>query len=119
MIRGYASGSIIVDGGLTRWGQFWLHKAMKRVGVAELKNNLSRYLRAAEAGETIEVTDHARALARIVPAAGSGRRITIQPATRPLAELRARRLAPLALAVDLATILDEERADRRLPPDSR
>ena len=88
---------------------------MKRVGVAELKNHLSRYLRAAEAGETIEVTDHARALARIVPVGGPGRRAAIRPATRSLAEVRARRVPPLALSVDLATILDEERADRRLP----
>lgn len=87
---------------------------MKRVGVAELKNNLSRYLRAAEAGETIEVTDRARPLARLVPV-DPARRATIRPAPRSLAEVRARRIAPLKLGVDLATILDEERADRVLP----
>lgn len=87
---------------------------MKRVGVAELKNNLSRYLRAAEAGETIEVTDHARTLARLVPV-DEPRRATIRPATRPLAEIRARHIVPLRLSIDLATILDEERGDRVLP----
>ncbi|TAL09086.1 MAG: type II toxin-antitoxin system prevent-host-death family antitoxin [Chloroflexota bacterium] len=87
---------------------------MKRVGVAELKNNLSRYLRAAEAGETIEVTDHARALARLVPI-DAPRRVTIRPATRTLADIQARQIAPLRLGVDLGTILDDERADRVLP----
>lgn len=87
---------------------------MRRVGVAELKNNLSRYLRAAEAGETIEVTDRARALARLVPV-DAPRRTTIRPATRSLAEIRARPIVPLRLGIDLATILDEERADR-VPP---
>ena len=91
----------------------WPDTRMKRVGVAELKNNLSRYLRAAEAGETIEVTDHARALARLVPAEVRAR-ATIRPATRSLAEVRARRLSPLDLGVDLAVILEEERADRPL-----
>ena len=37
---------------------------MKQVGVAELKNNLSRHLRAVESGEVIEVTDHDRPIAR-------------------------------------------------------
>ena len=86
---------------------------MKRVGVAELKNNLSRYLRAAEAGETIEVTDHARALARLVPM-DARRGATIRPATLSLADIRARQIVPLKLGVELATILDEERADRVL-----
>ena len=93
---------------------------MKRVRVAELKNNLSRYLRAAEAGETIEVTDRARPLARLVPVdpVDPARRATIRPAPRSLAEVRARRIAPLKLGVDIATILDEERTDRVLPGSS-
>lgn len=87
---------------------------MKRVGVAELKNNLSRYLRAAEAGETIEVTDHARALARLVPV-DAPRRATIRPATRSLADIQSRQIAPLRMGIDLGAVLDEERADRVLP----
>ena len=87
---------------------------MKRVGVAELKNNLSRYLRAAEAGETIEVTDHARALARLVPV-DTERRVTIRPATRPFAEVRARRIEPLHVGLNVDAALEEERADRTLP----
>ena len=91
----------------------WPDIVVKRVGVAELKNNLSRYLRAVEAGETIEVTDHARALARVVPVEVRPR-ATIRPATRSLAEVRDRRRSPLDLGVDLEDILEEERADRPL-----
>ena len=87
---------------------------MKRVGVAELRNSLSQHLRAAEAGETIEVTDRARAMARLVPV-DAPRRATIRPATRSLADIRTRHIVPLDLGIDLATILDEERADRVSP----
>ena len=41
--------------------------AMKRVGVAELKDQLSKHLRAVEAGAEVEVTDRDRPIARIVP----------------------------------------------------
>lgn len=38
-----------------------------RVGIRDLRLHLSEYLRRAEAGETIEVTDRGRPLSRIVP----------------------------------------------------
>jgi prevent-host-death family protein len=37
------------------------------VAVRDLKDNLSRYLRKVEAGETVVVTSHGRALADLVP----------------------------------------------------
>lgn len=40
---------------------------MIEVGVRELKNSLSRYLRRVREGETIVVTDRGRPVARIVP----------------------------------------------------
>lgn len=40
---------------------------MERVGVRELKASLSRYLARVREGETIEVTDRGRPVARIVP----------------------------------------------------
>ncbi len=40
---------------------------MDRVGVRELKASLSRYLGRVRSGETIEVTDRGRPVARIVP----------------------------------------------------
>ena len=40
---------------------------MQTVGIKALKNNLSEYIRAAEAGETVQVTDRGRVVAEIVP----------------------------------------------------
>ncbi|HET9766281.1 MAG TPA: type II toxin-antitoxin system prevent-host-death family antitoxin [Thermoanaerobaculia bacterium] len=37
------------------------------VGVRELRQNLSRYLRRVEAGETLEVTEHGRPVAVLAP----------------------------------------------------
>ena len=41
---------------------------MERIGVRELRQNASKYLKRAEAGESIEVTDRGRPVARLVPA---------------------------------------------------
>lgn len=38
------------------------------VGIRELKNGLSRYLKRVQKGESVTVTDHGRVVARIVPA---------------------------------------------------
>lgn len=40
------------------------------VGVRELRNNLSRYLRRARAGEELVITERGRAIARVVPLTG-------------------------------------------------
>jgi prevent-host-death family protein len=45
---------------------------MDRIGVRELRLNASRYLKRVESGETIEVTDRGRLVARIVPVTRSG-----------------------------------------------
>ena len=39
-----------------------------RVGVRELRQNLSVYLRRVKGGEALEVTEHGRTVARLVPA---------------------------------------------------
>jgi prevent-host-death family protein len=41
---------------------------MIRMGVRELKDGLSRALRRVQEGETVEVTDHGRPIARIIKA---------------------------------------------------
>ena len=97
-------------------GYSWLDVAMKRIGVAELKNNLSRELRAVQAGEEIEVMDRTRPIARIVPVATSAARpsqgIRIRPAKRPFAEIRDRRYEPLPGGSDSLALLMEERGER-------
>lgn len=40
---------------------------LPRVGVRELRQNLSVYLRRVETGETLEVTEHGRPVARLTP----------------------------------------------------
>jgi len=44
---------------------------MIRMGVRELKDSLSRALRQVQQGETVEVTDHGRPIARIIKASPS------------------------------------------------
>jgi prevent-host-death family protein len=53
---------------------------MAQVGVRELKNRLSRYLKRVQAGEELTVTQRGRTVARIVPAEAP----TIQRALEPL-----------------------------------
>lgn len=85
---------------------------MKRVGVAELKNNLSKYLRAVEAGEEVEVSDRDRLIARISPVRGP-QPVAIRPAPRPFSEIRDRAFPPPAnWPVDALTLLREERRER-------
>jgi prevent-host-death family protein len=86
--------------------------AMKRVGVAELKDQLSRHLRAVEAGEVIEVTDHARPIVRMVPIRREAEPIVIRPALRPFSEVRDRVYPPANWGIDSTTLLLEERQDR-------
>lgn len=43
---------------------------MDRIGVRELRQHASRHLARVEAGETLEVTDRGRPVARLVPVTG-------------------------------------------------
>jgi prevent-host-death family protein len=45
---------------------------MRSIGVRELRQQASRYLRQVEAGETIQVTDHGRPVALLVPVPTDG-----------------------------------------------
>jgi prevent-host-death family protein len=40
---------------------------MKSIGIRELRQQASKYLREVERGETFEVTEHGRPVARLVP----------------------------------------------------
>jgi prevent-host-death family protein len=46
---------------------------MRAIGIRELRQQASKYLRDVEAGETIEVTDRGRPVALIVPLPRAGR----------------------------------------------
>ena len=86
---------------------------MKRVGIAELKDNLSRLLRGVEAGEPLEVMDRARPIARIQPLDRPAV-VAIRPAARSFASIRDRTYSPLAPGFDALDLLHEERAERDL-----
>jgi prevent-host-death family protein len=45
---------------------------MKSIGIRELRQHASRYLRDVERGETIEITDRGRRVARLMPLADGG-----------------------------------------------
>jgi len=55
---------------------------MSHVGVRELKNQLSRYLKRVQEGEEIVVTDHGRSVAKIVPVTNSALRRGLGPLLR-------------------------------------
>ena len=84
---------------------------MKRVKIAELKNQLSRHLRAVEGGAEIEVTDRDRPIARIVPVRPVPA-VTIEPAEVPASSLRGRRWRPARWRTSSLALLLEDRQRR-------
>ena len=85
----------------------WLDVAMKRVKIAELKDQLSKHLREVERGGEVEVTDRDRPIARIVPVDNGG--LVLIPPKRPFAEIRDKRYPPAGWAVSSTELLLEER----------
>lgn len=85
---------------------------MIRVKIAELKDRLSRYLRAVERGAEVEVTDRHRPIARIVPADPDATPPGVVPPKRPFSSLRARRYRPARWGVNSTDLLLEERQRR-------
>jgi prevent-host-death family protein len=90
----------------------WPDQAMKRVKIADLKNQLSRHLRAVEQGAEIEVTDRRRPIVRLVPARAAEPQIRIIPARRPFAAVRNRRYPKARWRADSLRLLLEERGQR-------
>ena len=86
--------------------------AMKRVRIADLKNQLSRHLRAVEQGAEIEVTDRRRPIERLVPSRPGAAAIRIIPARRPFAELRDRRYPTARWRTGSLQLLEQERGRR-------
>ncbi len=96
---------------------------MRAVGLKVLKNKLSEYVRLAQGGEIILVTDRDRVVAELVPPregrspavadavlAELVRKGWLTPAARPLSGPPPR--APVATFEELMRELDEDRADR-------
>lgn len=85
---------------------------MTRVKIAELKNNLSKHLRAVERGAAIEITDRDRPIAHLVPATAAGPSIRIIPAKKRFAPLRDRRYRPARWSKRSLDLLLEDRRRR-------
>lgn len=91
---------------------------MRRIGIRELRQNASEYIRAAEAGETLEVTDRGRPVARLSPLpkreSTLERLIAEGKATPPTKDWRTMPLPlpPRPGERPLSEILDELREDR-------
>ena len=96
---------------------------MRAVGLKVLKNKLSEYVRLAQGGETILVTDRDRVVAELVPPrpgrspavadavlADMVRHGWVTPPRRPLAGPPAAR--PMTSLAELMRELDADRADR-------
>ncbi len=68
-----------------------MKRASRQVGVRELRQNLSVYLRRVRAGQTLEVTERGEPVALLVPTPGSatalGRLIASGRATAPAGDL--------------------------------
>jgi antitoxin (DNA-binding transcriptional repressor) of toxin-antitoxin stability system len=63
---------------------------MRTVGIRELKNKLSHYVRLVEAGESVLVTDRGTVVAELRPPGAPGAGMTIDPVAFKLAELARR-----------------------------
>jgi prevent-host-death family protein len=80
---------------------------MQRIGVRELRQNASRYLAQVSRGESIEITQHGRPVARLVPVVGDSwaeliARGRVIPATldRDVADLE-----PMDFGIDASAVL--------------
>lgn len=86
------------------------------VGVAELRRNLSRYLRRVQRGERLLVTDRNRPVAELGPPSGAGADLDRLVAAGRVTPPRRRGLPqPLELSGDpyaLSRALDEVRGER-------
>ena len=90
---------------------------MARIGIRELRQNASEYVRRAEKGETIEVTDRGRPVAQLTPLAKPASILErwiaegkATPATGSIADLPPPRPRP-AGSPPLSQVLDELRED--------
>jgi prevent-host-death family protein len=75
------------------------------VGIKELRDSLSRHLADVRAGGTVTITDHGRAIARIVPVGRPSRLEQLIAEGRVTQAARRKRLSPEPLAAG-ATVSD-------------
>lgn len=87
---------------------------VQRIGIRELRDNLTETIRRVRAGETIEVTLHRRPVAVLIPAPtdrvevllASGELTPAQPLDRPLRQF------PVTTGLSASQALEEDRTER-------
>ena len=84
---------------------------MKQVRISDLKAHLSEHVRAAEAGEIIEVMDRARPVARIVPTEREAG-LELIPRSRKFASIRSIKLPRVRISMTSLEVLRLERGPR-------
>ena len=88
----------------------------RQVGVRELRQNLSKYLRRVERGERLEVTEHGRPVAVLAPLGEHetplARLIAGGRVTPPRHDLLAQLPPKGRISTATSEALDDERADR-------
>lgn len=91
---------------------------MNRIGVRELRQHASRYLAQVKAGQTVEVTERGRLIAKLVPpepAETARDRLIAEGHLIPATGSRHALPAPVDLPADappIAEVLDDLRAER-------
>ncbi len=82
--------------------------AVRRVGIRELREGLSRIVRRVERGEVVEVTDRGRPVARLVPAGTLGGALADLVAVGKVRPARTR--GPMPPPLDLPSRMTSEEA---------
>lgn len=81
----------------------------RSVRIADLKANLSAWLRRVKRGESVTVLDRDTPVARIVPIENAPTPLHVRRARAPLADFQPR---PLRFKTDILLLLLEERGER-------
>ncbi len=86
---------------------------MVSVNVAKLKAELSKYIKIAESGEEVIITDHRIPKVKLVVVEeGPKPKLQIIKATRPVSDLKNLKLPTPILDVDIVALLREDRDSR-------
>ena len=86
---------------------------MERIGVRELRQHASRYLARVVGGETIEVTDRGRPVARLVPVRSEAWTDMVAAGRIALAEGDVAGEAPADYGIDASSVLASMRAEEQ------
>ena len=81
------------------------------VGIRELRDHLSRYLERVQSGEEVIVTDHGRAIARVLPMSGERTidRLIAQGLVTPAKQTKRNRPRPLKTTGPVSDLVAEQR----------